>query len=190
MEITRLERLNKRAGVAKYKSGEILRTLSIQPGKTLADVGSGGGFYTYLFAKAVGPNGKVYAVDTDENNLAYIKDHAVQVELNNIETFLTPEDHLVLPNQPFDLIFMRNIFHHIFNPDNYFSSIANYVDSNSNIVIIDYKKVAGFSLSFASRRRHYSDPEVIVSSMQKSGLVLAESHSFLPNQSFQIFKRK
>ena len=182
-----MEHLNKRAGASKYKSKRILRTLAVQTGSLVADVGSGGGFYTYQFAKAIGPNGKVYAVDSNEDSLAYIQEQARQTALENIMTFQTSEDHLVLPDLQFDLIFMRNMFHHLPDPDTYFASIAGYVKPQGKVAIIDYKKVTGFSLSFASRRRHYSDAARITASMQKAGLVLAQTYTFLSNQSFQVF---
>src|SRR5581483_9244540 len=42
---------------------EILQMAAVQPGMTVADVGAGGGYYTFKFARAVGPTGHVYAVD-------------------------------------------------------------------------------------------------------------------------------
>jgi arsenite methyltransferase len=44
----------------------VIESLQVRPGDRIADVGSGGGYFTFSLAKAVGPEGKVYAVDVDE----------------------------------------------------------------------------------------------------------------------------
>ena len=44
----------------------VIESLEIRPGDRVADIGSGGGYFVFALAKAVGPDGKVYAVDVDE----------------------------------------------------------------------------------------------------------------------------
>jgi tRNA A58 N-methylase Trm61 len=42
---------------------QVVKALGIEPGMRIADVGAGTGLYTMLFARAVGPAGRVYAMD-------------------------------------------------------------------------------------------------------------------------------
>jgi len=49
------------------KPEEVIKALSIQPGDHVADLGSGSGYFTFRLADAVGPTGKVYAVDIDKD---------------------------------------------------------------------------------------------------------------------------
>jgi tRNA A58 N-methylase Trm61 len=51
------------------KVGEILAALQAEPGKRIADVGAGEGFYSLRVARAVGPSGRVTAVDVSEKYL-------------------------------------------------------------------------------------------------------------------------
>jgi len=44
----------------------VIQSLQIRPGDRIADLGSGSGYFVFALAKAVGPTGKVYAVDVDE----------------------------------------------------------------------------------------------------------------------------
>jgi ubiquinone/menaquinone biosynthesis C-methylase UbiE len=186
----RLERFNKLAGSPKYKAQEILNILSVQPGAIIADVGSGGGFYTQAFAKAAAPGGLVVAVDTDAENLAYVQDNANALGLINVQTFLTSTDQLELPARKFDWIFMRDMYHHILDPLTYFQPIANFIKTKGLVVVIDYKKVKGFSLAFSSLHHHYSSPTAIRNVMLQVGLDVFRSFDFLPDQSFQIFSLK
>jgi predicted methyltransferase len=40
---------------------QVMELLGVEDGMTAVDVGAGGGWWTYVFSAAVGPNGKVYA---------------------------------------------------------------------------------------------------------------------------------
>src|SRR5262245_45875059 len=55
------------------KPKAVVEKLNIKPGSKVADLGAGGGYFTWYLASAVGPEGKVYAVDIDETGLDIIK---------------------------------------------------------------------------------------------------------------------
>ncbi|MFH1577095.1 MAG: class I SAM-dependent methyltransferase [Candidatus Margulisiibacteriota bacterium] len=57
---------NKKAASKKSKPEEILKVLNQKPGQKIADIGSGGGYFTLRFAEAIGDQGKVCAIDTKE----------------------------------------------------------------------------------------------------------------------------
>ena len=52
------------------KPEAVLAHLALKPGETVADIGAGSGYFTVRLARAVGPGGKVYAVDIDPQMLA------------------------------------------------------------------------------------------------------------------------
>jgi ubiquinone/menaquinone biosynthesis C-methylase UbiE len=54
-------------------------------GQVAADLGCGGGYYTLALAKSVGPEGRVYAVDHDENAIRTLKKKADEGGYRNIE---------------------------------------------------------------------------------------------------------
>jgi precorrin-6B methylase 2 len=43
----------------------IERHLDLRPGMTIADIGAGAGYWTFRLARDVGPDGRVYAIDSD-----------------------------------------------------------------------------------------------------------------------------
>ena len=47
---------------ADRKPAEMLEFAGVKPGQTVVDLIPGGGYFTRIFAKAVGPKGTVYAV--------------------------------------------------------------------------------------------------------------------------------
>src|SRR5262245_54115180 len=52
---------------------KIVAACKLTPGLVVADVGAGTGLFTRLFAKEVGPKGRVYAVDIAEKFLAHVQ---------------------------------------------------------------------------------------------------------------------
>jgi len=184
-----LHRMNKHAASKRSKSSRILASLALKPGAVAADLGAGGGYYTYAFARAVGTKGKVIAVDTSADRLAYIQQQAQKEQLHNITTYQTEANQLKLPIIKFDLIFTRNMFHHLDDPDLYFKQITQFLKSIGVLAVIDYKPPTSFRLRFFARHHHHTDPKIIENTMFKAGLYLDQSYDFLPDQSFQIFAR-
>jgi ubiquinone/menaquinone biosynthesis C-methylase UbiE len=58
----------------------------VSPDQVVADLGCGPGFYTMALADAVGPKGRVYAVDSDEKVVSKVKRKAEKKSCANIET--------------------------------------------------------------------------------------------------------
>src|SRR5690349_20737976 len=56
----------------------VIEALQISPGARVADLGAGGGYFTFPLAVAVGPEGKVYAVDTEDESLRFIEKDTAQ----------------------------------------------------------------------------------------------------------------
>ena len=184
-----LSRMNKHAASKRAKPSRILACLALKPGAVAADLGAGGGYYSYAFARAVGTKGKVIAVDTSTDRLAYVQQQAQKERLHNITTYQTKANQIELPRIKFDLIFTRNMFHHLDDPNRYFKGITQFLKSKGRVAVIDYKPPTSFRLRFFARRHHHTDPKIIENTMFNAGLYLDQSYDFLPDQSFQIFAR-
>jgi ubiquinone/menaquinone biosynthesis C-methylase UbiE len=99
---------------ARWQQPEVvIRSLALQPGDHVADLGAGGGYFTFRLADAVGSHGKVYAVDIDKSNLDYIARRAQRDGYTNIETILAKPDDPLLPTERIDMIFTCNTYHHL-----------------------------------------------------------------------------
>ena len=182
----RMNMLNKEAGSPKNKPLEIINNMDIKRGDVIADLGSGGGYFTFIFSKQVGREGKIYSVDVNQKTLKYIDEQARKEKLNNVKTIRTNESGLILPEKV-DILFLRNVFHHLPQQDKYFRNIKQFIKKDGKIVIIDHKK-KGFN--FVGLFGHYTPEEVIIDKMEKAGFSVYKKFGFLPNQSFTVFKMK
>ena len=80
------QHFNETAASKESMADEIIKSLKIRPGMSIADLGSGGGYFAFLFSKEVGPDGKVIALDTNSEFLAHIKKNAQSNNIKNIKT--------------------------------------------------------------------------------------------------------
>lgn len=177
---------NKKASSKKSKPDEILKTLSIAPGSKVADIGSGGGYFTLRFAEAVGENGQVFAVDTKREFLDNIKHAASKKGLNNIKTVQIAEGEVNLPGNSFDLIFFRNVYHHLEDRIEYMRKFKSKLKPDGKIAIVEYKP-GGSIFHFRRFFGHNVPQGKIIAEMEAAGFKKLEEHDFLPEQSFTIF---
>jgi len=179
---------NKKASDSKNKPDQIIEAIALKPGQSMADIGSGGGYFSLRFAKIVGEEGRVYAVDTKPEFLGYVKNSTKEKRLDNVIPTLVSGDKLDLPEKSLDLIFMRNVTHHILNRIEYFKSLKRFLKPDGRIAIIEYKK--GKIFTFRGLFGHYVPKETIVQEMEEAGYLLKKEFNFLPQQHFTIYAVK
>jgi ubiquinone/menaquinone biosynthesis C-methylase UbiE len=169
---------------ARWQQPEaVIRSLALQPGMQVADLGAGGGYFTFRLADAVGSAGKVYAVDIDKGNLDYIMQRATEQGYTNVEAILAKPDDPLLAADSLDLIFTCNTYHHLENRTDYFKSAARYLRPNGRVAVID---LAGTGWLFRLLG-HWTPKEAIRDEMTAAGYQLVNDFGFLSRQNFQVF---
>jgi ubiquinone/menaquinone biosynthesis C-methylase UbiE len=105
------------------KVGEILAALEADPGKRIADVGAGEGFYSLRIARAVGPTGRVTAVDVSEKYLEKLRARLQQDGVTNVDVVVGAVDDPRLPEGTFDAVLIYNAYHEMTTPEPILKSI-------------------------------------------------------------------
>ncbi len=105
---------------------------------TVADIGAGTGFFTFLFADAVGRDGRAYAVDISPDFLAHIDKQANERNLNNIQTIRCKDDSVDLPPNSIDLAFICDTYHHFEFPRSTMRSLHRALKPGGELIIIDF----------------------------------------------------
>ncbi len=167
----------------------VMEELNLSAGERVADIGSGGGYFTFRLADAVGEKGQVYAVDVDTDLLAYLDDEIETDGVENVKTVLADYDDPKIPGEGVDLIFTSNTYHHIENRREYFEQAQRYLRPDGRIAIVELQKKKDGLMSWLIGD-HFTDPDVIASEMAAAGYELDVRHDFLERQSFQIFRLK
>jgi len=151
--IRRLETPERLAGL---KIDDVLSRLELKPGMVIADIGAGSGVFSTLFAKAVGPSGKVYTVDIDEALLTHINQLAKEQNVSNVRTVLGKFDDPSIPAKDVDMAFIHDVLHHIEHRDAYLKKLASYIKPNGMVTIIDMDPSD-------PKSPHHDDPTLLVS---------------------------
>lgn len=106
----------------------VLSWLGLEPGMTVLDVYAAGGYYTFILARAVGPEGHVYAQNT-QRGLAFKEDRqditqgeALRRKLqrggiDNVTHLVQRIGDLTLPANSLDAVLMTQVLHDFYNPD-------------------------------------------------------------------------
>ena len=165
---------------------KVIAALNLHPGAVVADLGSGGGYFTFKLARAVAPSGKVYAVDVDKDMIELIAKRLKEESGNNVETILATATDPLLPQTGVDLIFTVNTYHHIADRVAYFANARKYLRPGGRIAIIDLDRRAWLEGLLG----HYTTSETIKREMEQAGYTLQQELDFLDRQSFLIFFSK
>jgi arsenite methyltransferase len=149
----------------------------------VADLGAGAGYFTLRLARAVGPSGVVYAVDTDPDMPSAIAEKAVKEGLDNVVAVEARPEDPCLP-EAVDLVFLANAYHHIPDPGRYFTQVAGSLRPGGRIAVIEALP-RGLHRVFG----HATRAEEVRSTLAAVGYTRVGNHEFLPRQSFQLFER-
>jgi predicted methyltransferase len=160
---------------------QVVRALAIAPGQHVADLGSGGGYFTFRLADATGPQGRVYAVDVDPGLNTYVERQARKQGYEQVRVVLAEHDDASIPAGGVDLIFTCNTYHHIEDRVAYFARARSYLRPGGRIAVIDFREPGWLF------RRHSVPADVIRSELEAAGYRLEREHDFLPRQSFLVF---
>jgi arsenite methyltransferase len=177
-----------RSGRDEYqKPDEVVKALEVKNGTVVADIGAGSGYFTRRLARAVAPDGKVYAVDIDAEVLNYLKQQSEKLKLHNIETVVSHEDDPLLPPNAIDLAFFCDVTHHIAQRAALYQKLASALREDGRMAVIDYPP----GLPTSPHQPNELVPRFqVISEAEQAGFKLVKEFRFLPRQYFLVFAKQ
>jgi ubiquinone/menaquinone biosynthesis C-methylase UbiE len=118
---------------------QLIAELGLEPGQTVADVGAGTGYFTRRLARAVGPAGKVLAVDIQPEMLEYLRAELEARALTNVQTVLGDETDPGLPPSSLDLVLMVDVYHEFSYPYEMVQGILRALRPGGRLVYVEYR---------------------------------------------------
>jgi len=166
------------------RPGEVVRALAFREGEVVADVGSGTGYFTVRFARAVGESGRVYAVDVSPDMIRHLNRRLRDEGIRNVVTVLSDPDDPLLPDGSVDRFVIVDTWHHIDEPTAYLALLKKMLKPGGQVVMIDFQKG---ELPFGPPPEMKIARDDLIQQMEASGFHLAREHTFLPYQYFLVF---
>jgi SAM-dependent methyltransferase len=165
----------------------LIDALHIRPGATVADVGSGTGYFTWRLAQHVGPQGKVYAVDVQPEMLDLTKAAVTERKLANVEYILATERSPRLPEGSVDLVFIAYAYHEFGDPEAMMSAVRRALKPGGRVLILEYAKESRIAPASPLHKMSF---EEIRREIEPLGFVIDQLLDFLPVQHGVIFTIK
>jgi ubiquinone/menaquinone biosynthesis C-methylase UbiE len=121
----------------RLQINRVMDLLDITPGKTVADIGAGSGWFTVRAARRVTDSGTVYAVDINPESIQYIENRAQKEQLHNIKTVVGHTDNSMLPAGQVDAVLMLKTYHEIAKPVTLLRNLRASLKPGAKVGIID-----------------------------------------------------
>ena len=157
---------------AERRPDLVVAALGIGPGARVADIGAGSGLLTVHLARAVAPNGKVIATDTNKEVLGMLRGRLDAAGLSAIV-----EGRAVDPDKPgleagqYDAILLSEVDHYFTDEVKWLRDVTPALKPGGRIVI--------------SNRTHHRAHAM--DAAQKAGLVLKSETSAVPTHFIAVF---
>jgi predicted methyltransferase len=143
---------------------ELLRLTGIAPGMHVADVLSGGGYYSELLSYLVGPSGKVLLINNPEYD-AWSDGLSARLagdRLPNVEHLTVDLNHMNLPAQSLDAVLLIKVYHDFYwvsekpgewpkiDVDSVLTQLARSLKPGGKLLLVDHSAKDGSGASAAT----------------------------------------
>jgi len=125
----------------KWQTPEtILSDIGLKPDMTFADIGCGRGFFTIPAAKIVGENGRVLAMDVDEESIGLLNERVKKEDLRNIHTITGKAEDKPTCNCCADIVFFGQCLHDFEDPAKVINNARKTIKPSGLLANLDWKK--------------------------------------------------
>lgn len=167
---------------------KIVAAAHLKPGTVVADIGAGTGLFLPYFSRAVGPTGKVIAVDIVPAFVANLKRRAADLGLANVSTVLCTERSVELPPASIDVAFICDVYHHFEYPQSSLASIRRALRPGGTIVLVEFKRIPGVSSEWIMNHVR-AGQEVFTAEIVAAGFELVDEAPILKDNYILRFRR-
>ena len=166
----------------------IVDAAGVTPGEVVADIGAGTGLFTRLFARRVGPQGRVYAVDISQPFVENILRSARDQGLANVEGVVNSHTDVSLPPASIDLAFLVDTYHHFEYPMSMLSSIHQALKPGGRLIVIDFRRDARHSSRWVMGHVR-AGRDTVIDEITRAGFRLIDDKPLLRTNYYLLFSK-
>ncbi|MGH2648617.1 MAG: class I SAM-dependent methyltransferase, partial [Ginsengibacter sp.] len=162
-----------------------IEKMNLSPTSVVADIGAGTGYFTFKIAEKV-PQGKVYAVEIQDDLIRYLNNQKKELGAANVEVIKGDAKSPHLPDSLIDLAILIDVYHELQYPKEMMHNISKALKSNGKILLLEYRaedpKIPILPL-------HKMTVEQLNKEMLSNGFKLSYDGEFLPVQHFLLYQK-
>jgi len=168
------------------ENGDALRDwLAVKAGDAVCDLGCGNGYHTLPMARAVGAEGRVFAVDLQPEMLMLLRERAAEESLENLEYVEATVDDPRLPEASCDLVLLVDVYHELSHPVRVLDHIRRALRPGGQVVLVEFRSE---DRSVPIKLRHKMSKAQVLREMAAGGFELARETDGLPWQHVMSFE--
>ena len=159
----------------------VMKILGVSPGKSVADIGAGSGWFTVRAARRVaakGGSGVVYAVDINPDAVHYIDDRAHKESLSNIKTILSKPDDPMLPPASVDAVLLLKTYHEVADPVALLEHLRPALRPGARVGVIDRN---------GNGTDHGISSKIVIEEAEKAGYRYLKTYDFVKADKVDYF---
>jgi ubiquinone/menaquinone biosynthesis C-methylase UbiE len=127
--------------IERFDRYELLRSLGVGDGKAVADLGCGPGFFTLPASELVGPTGKIYAVDVQQEMVDDLRTRLAQQGITNVAVRRSSELEPSIPQRSVDLALLAFVLHEIDQRSSFLLAAKRLLREGGRIAVIEWEKI-------------------------------------------------
>jgi ubiquinone/menaquinone biosynthesis C-methylase UbiE len=176
------DEIKRLAAVMEWKSGTVI-----------ADIGAGDGKYAFAAAQIVGPSGKVFATEIDQDKLAKLRSEVAKRHLANVTVLESKDADTNLPAECCDAIFLRRVYHHLTKPAEFDVALIRSLKPGGRLAIIEFPPRAGLDPVdgvAANRGGHGIPKDVAIEELTAAGFRIKTTVNSWPQGDYLLLFEK
>jgi ubiquinone/menaquinone biosynthesis C-methylase UbiE len=174
----------------KQRPGDLIRFMGLQPGMTVADVGTGVGYMLPFLSRRVGPTGHVFAEDIFDDFLAGAKQRVANQKLENVTFVKGIETDPKLPENSADIVLALDVYHHFDYPDKMLAGIHQSLKEGGKLVVVEYYKRAEAMPNGRALTHIRLDMPDVIKELEANHFHLLSEREHVPDSQYMLILRK
>jgi SAM-dependent methyltransferase len=162
----------------RLQVNRVMDILGVAPGKSVADIGAGSGWFTVRAARRAGEGGLVYAVDINPEAISYIGKRTQKEQLQNVKTILSKPDDPLLPANSVDAVLMLKTYHEVAHPVVLLRNLRAALRTGAKVGVIDRN---------GNGEDHGVGSDVVIREAQEAGYKLLDKYDFVKGDKMDYF---
>ena len=164
---------------------KLVELMALRPTDVVADIGAGTGYFSFRIAPKV-PQGRVLAVDIQQEMLDLLRDAAAKRGVKNVEPVLGKVDDPNLPAGQVDVALMVDAYHEFDHPREMMEGIVKGLKPGGRVVLVEYR---GEDPEVPIKPLHKMTEAQAKKEMAAVGLRHLKTHPDLPRQHVMVFQK-